>query len=130
MKLLPSILVSGSLLVALAAGGQSAGSNATARRARVHPTRLQVAAQPPDKPPFFHPLLTTEALAIAVAEPILFSIYGRENIIRQRPYRVRLLKGCWHLSGTLPGPATTVGGTFYLVIEASNCRVQTVLHTK
>ena len=63
-----------------------------------------------------------------MAEPILFSIYGQENIIRQRPYKMRLEKGVWHLSGTLP--TSTVGGTFYLVIEASNCRVQTLFYTK
>ncbi|MBF9221320.1 NTF2 fold immunity protein [Hymenobacter ruricola] len=108
-----------SQLLAFASHGQNIGSNGKAGT-----------ATPASKPPYHRPLLTTEALAIAVAEPVLFSIYGRENILRQRPYRARLTSGFWHLSGTLPAPAATVGGTFYLVIEASNCRVQTLFHSK
>ena len=130
MRIIFPILLGSNLLIAFAAHGQKTGDRVATSNSRTHSTRSQPATQPTDKPPFHHPLLTTEALAIAVAEPILFSIFGRENIIQQRPYSVRLRKGCWHLSGTLPGLATTVGGTFYLVIEASNCRVQTIFHTK
>ena len=125
MKFIFSIIVSSSLLVAFAVSGQRAGNGPASN---AHAPKPRPAAPPADKPPFFHPLLMTEAQAIAVAEPILFSIYGRENIIRERPYRAQLLKGCWHLSGTLPEAA--VGGTFYLVIEASNCRVHALFHTK
>ena len=128
MELLFLAVAGCSHLVAFASHGQNVGSKGKAGTARSQASRL--AASPTNKSPFPHPLIATEALAIAVAEPMLFSVYGRENILRQRPYRVRLTNGYWHLSGTLPAPAATVGGTFYLVIEASNCRVHTLFHTK
>ena len=130
MKFVFPFVAGSGLLVAFASGGQGVDSKATGTTPYAANARARPAATPADKPPFHHPLLTTEAIAIAVAEPILFSVYGQENIMRQRPYRAQLSKGCWHLSGTLHKPAATVGGTFYLVIEASNCRVHTLFHTK
>ena len=126
MKLTFFVLVCSSLLGAFVSDAQSSPARKAAVRTPL-PKRA-VVAKAAAKPPFFHPLITTEALAIAVAEPILFSIYGPENIKQQRPYRVHLVDGCWQLSGTLP--EATVGGTFYIVIEASNCRVLTLFHTK
>jgi hypothetical protein len=80
------------------------------------------------KAPFYKPLLPTKAVAIAVTEPLLFSIYGKENIIRQRPYEVYLINGFWYLSGTLPQDMD--GGTFELVVEAKNGRVVELTHGK
>ncbi|WP_204378335.1 hypothetical protein [Hymenobacter lapidarius] len=40
--------------------------------------------------PFYKSLLPTKAVATAMMEPLLFSIYGKGNIIRQRPYEVYL----------------------------------------
>ena len=37
-------------------------------------------------PPHHKALLTSKEVAIAVAEPILFNTYGKDNIVRQRPY--------------------------------------------
>lgn len=128
MKFIFLLLASSSLLLAFNSCGQSIGNNPTAGAEHAPRPKPRLPAPSATKPPFFHPLLQTKASAIAVAEPILFSIYGQENIIRQRPYKVWLEKGAWYLSGTLP--ASAVGGTFYLVIEASNCRVQTLFHTK
>ena len=78
--------------------------------------------------PFYKPLLPTKAVAIAVAEPLLFSIYGKESIIQQRPYEAYLINGFWYLAGTLP--QNMVGGTFELVVEAKNGRVVELTHGK
>jgi hypothetical protein len=78
--------------------------------------------------PFYNPLLPTKAVAIAVAEPLLFSIYGKETIIRQRPYEAYLINGFWYLAGTLPQDMD--GGTFELVVEAKNGRVVELTHGK
>ncbi|SDY82866.1 NTF2 fold immunity protein [Hymenobacter psychrophilus] len=61
-------------------------------------------------------------------EPLLFSIYGKENIIRQRPYEVYLINGFWYLAGTLPDDM--LGGTFELIVEAQNGRVVELTHGK
>jgi len=39
--------------------------------------------------------------AIAVVEPILFKIYGKDQIIGERPYLIDLVDGYWIVSGTL-----------------------------
>lgn len=79
-------------------------------------------------PPHHKALLTSKEVAIAVAEPILFNIYGKENIVRQRPYEVYLIDGFWYITGTIP--KDWMGGTFEIVIDASNSRVLDVTHGK
>lgn len=73
-------------------------------------------------------LLKTSAAAIAVAEPILFSIYGKPSIVRQRPYEVYSIDGYWYISGTLP--SNWDGGVFEIIIKAGNCQVIEVTHGK
>jgi len=66
------------------------------------------------------------ATAIAVAEPILFKIYSRDMIIREKPYSVSLVDGYWILTGSLPKLA--VGGTFFIVLSAKDGRVIKLTH--
>jgi hypothetical protein len=40
--------------------------------------------------------------AISIAEPILFSVYGKDNIIGERPYKIYFIDNYWVINGTLP----------------------------
>jgi len=73
-------------------------------------------------------LLPTKAVAIAVAEPVLFNIYGKQQIVQERPYEAYLINGYWYISGTLPEEYE--GGTFEIIIEANNGRVVHLIHDK
>ena len=66
--------------------------------------------------------------AIAIAEPLLFSIYGRKNIISQRPYDIYQIDNYWVLSGTLP--KDSAGGTFLIITDDRNGKVVRVTHGK
>lgn len=66
--------------------------------------------------------------AISVAEPILFGIYGKDNIVNQKPYEINLIDSCWILSGTLP--KNMVGGTFFIIIDARNSKIIKITHGK
>ena len=52
--------------------------------------------------PFYDTLIKDKVTAIGVAEPILFKIYGKKNIISERPYECYLVDGYWYICGTLP----------------------------
>lgn len=78
--------------------------------------------------PLPKPLLPTKAVAIATIEPVLFSIYGKNNIIRQRPYEAYLINGTWYISGTLP--EHSLGGVFKMIVDANNSRVIYLTHGK
>jgi hypothetical protein len=66
--------------------------------------------------------------AISVAEPVLFSIYGKDNIIRQRPYETYFIDQYWIISGTLP--EKSVGGTFLIIMDARNNQIIKITHGK
>ena len=66
--------------------------------------------------------------AIAVAEQILFRIYGKDQIIGEKPYTVKLVDGYWFLSGSLP--KGWVGGVFSIIISAKDGRVIRLMHGK
>ena len=38
-------------------------------------------------------------MGIAITEPILFGIYGKNNIIEERPYEYYMIDGYWYISG-------------------------------
>ena len=66
--------------------------------------------------------------AINVAEPILFSIYGKDNITKQRPYETYFIDNYWLLKGTLP--KGYIGGTFLIILNSSNGRIVKITHGK
>jgi NTF2 fold immunity protein len=78
--------------------------------------------------PFYDTLITDNETAIAVAEPILFKIYGKDNIISERPYEIYLLDGYWFISGTLPNGFK--GGTFEIIMNSKNGQVIKLIHEK
>ena len=73
-------------------------------------------------------LLNNEKTAVAVAETILFNIYGKKTIESEKPYHVRLENGCWHISGNLP--EGYVGGVFSIVLNAQDGKAVVFPHGK
>ncbi len=73
-------------------------------------------------------IIKNEETAISVVEPILFSIYGKENIINQRPYRTSNVKDYWIIEGTLP--KDYLGGTFLIIIDSRNGEIIKITHGK
>src|SRR5688572_9458028 len=46
-------------------------------------------------------ILNTKEKSIQLAEWILFDIYGKKRIKKQRPYKTHLIDGFWIIRGTL-----------------------------
>ena len=66
--------------------------------------------------------------AINVAEPILFSIYGKDNITKQQPYEIYFIDNYWLITGTLPSGLK--GGTFLIIIDSRDSKVIRITHGK
>jgi len=66
--------------------------------------------------------------AVSVAEPILFSIYGKEHIMGERPYEIYHIDNYWVLSGTLTEDFK--GGTFLIIIDDRDSKVIRITHGK
>lgn len=66
--------------------------------------------------------------AVDVAENILFNIYGKENIIQQRPYNLNFIDGYYIIEGTLP--KNTLGGTFLIIINSKDGKIIKLTHGK
>ena len=67
---------------------------------------------------------TAETVAIAVLTPI----YGKSNILRQRPFQVNLRDDIWTVRGTLPHHM--VGGVAEIRISKTTGEILRVIHTK
>jgi len=78
--------------------------------------------------PFYDTLIKDKKTAIAVAEPILFKIYGQKNITEQRPYECYIIDGYWYISGTLP--ENSMGGVFEIIISSKDAKVVKLVHGK
>lgn len=70
--------------------------------------------------------INDEVSAISVAEPILFSSYGKENILKQRPYRIGKVQNYWVIYGSHPKPQ--IGGVFEIIINSKTGRIVKVTH--
>jgi hypothetical protein len=66
--------------------------------------------------------------ATTIAESILFGIYGKGNIIKQKPYEIYHLENYWLLTGTLPSGWD--GGTFLIIIDDRNSQIIKITHGK
>jgi hypothetical protein len=66
--------------------------------------------------------------AIGVAEPILFSVYGKDEIIGERPYKIFLIDNYWVINGTLPKDC--IGGVFLIIIDSRNSKIIKIIHGK
>jgi len=74
------------------------------------------------------PILTKEEKVIEYAEMILWDIYGKKRIKKQKPYNVYLIDKYWFLKGTLPKGMK--GGTFMIIIDSRNYKVIRLTHGK
>jgi NTF2 fold immunity protein len=73
-------------------------------------------------------IIKDSVTALNVAEPILFSIYGKDNITKQRPYEIYLIDNYWVIGGTLP--KEYLGGTFLIIIDSRDCKIIRITHRK
>jgi hypothetical protein len=73
-------------------------------------------------------IIPDKETAVAVAEPILFKIYGKEQIVGEKPYQVVLVEGYWVVSGTLP--KGWLGGVFSIALSAETGKVIILTHGK
>jgi hypothetical protein len=73
-------------------------------------------------------IIKDSSTAVKIVEPILFSIYGKENIENQKPYETYLIENYWIITGTLP--KGMLGGTFLIIIDARNSKVLKISHGK
>jgi hypothetical protein len=78
--------------------------------------------------PFYDTLITDTETAIAVAEPILFKYYGKQEIESERPYQISRIDGYWYMTGSLPEGYK--GGTFIIIINSLNGQVIRLIHGK
>lgn len=66
--------------------------------------------------------------AVKIAETILFDIYGKQNIEKQKPYEIYFLDQYWIISGTLP--ENYKGGTFLIIIDSRNSKILKITYGK
>ncbi|SRR5258706_10188705 len=78
--------------------------------------------------PFYDTLIKDNHTAIAVVEPILFKIYGKEQITNERPYECYLIDCYWYISGTLP--KGSLGGVFEVIVSAKDGMIIKLTHGK
>lgn len=76
---------------------------------------------------FKKPIIKDSTTAVAVVEPILFGIYGKDNILSQKPYSIHHVDNYWLISGTLHGGH---GGTFFIIIDAMDNKIIRITHGK
>jgi NTF2 fold immunity protein len=73
-------------------------------------------------------LIQDSVTAIGIAEPILFSIYGKEAIAVQQPYECYFIDNYWIVFGTRK--IDELGGTFLIIIDARNAEIIRITHYK
>jgi hypothetical protein len=73
-------------------------------------------------------VIADKETAIIVAEAILFKIYGKDKITKQRPYEINQIDNYWVLNGTLP--KNMLGGTFLIIINSTNGQIVKLTHGK
>lgn len=70
-------------------------------------------------------ILKDGAVAIEVAEAILFNKYGKENIVKQRPYFIIPVKNnYWVIEGKRP--KNSKEAVFFIILDARNAKVLNV----
>ncbi len=82
----------------------------------------------PERQVLVDEVITNKKTAVTISETILFEIYGKENIISQRPYEINKIDGYWVLNGTLP--QNMKGGTFLIILNSKNGQIIKLKHGK
>ncbi|MFA7617193.1 MAG: NTF2 fold immunity protein [Weeksellaceae bacterium] len=73
-------------------------------------------------------IIKSEESLLKIIEPVLFDIYGKENIERQKPYEINDFENYYVVSGTMETGRS--GGTFLLIIDKRNCQILKITHGK
>ena len=73
-------------------------------------------------------LIKDRSKAIGFAESVLFDIYGKKQITSEKPYHACYVDNYWIISGSLREGWD--GGTFLIVIDATNYRIVRITHGK
>jgi len=73
-------------------------------------------------------LIHNKEKMISLAEPILFDIYGKQNILNEKPYEIYQIGDYMIMMGTLR--KGYVGGVFSIAINRYNCEVIGISHGK
>jgi len=77
---------------------------------------------------FNKPIIRDSVTAVSVVEPILFGIYGKEIILRQKPYSIFHIDNYWVISGSLPNGS--LGGVFLIIIDEKDSKAIRITHGK
>lgn len=73
-------------------------------------------------------VISDSQTAVDVAEIVLFKIYGKNNIIKQRPYDVNFTENHYVINGTLP--QNMKGGTFLIILNSKDGKIIKLTHGK
>ena len=73
-------------------------------------------------------MIKSPSIAVAIAEPILFDLFGKAQILQEKPYEVYLINGYWYISGTIP--KGWKGGGFEIIFSAKDGKIIRVTHYK
>jgi len=72
-------------------------------------------------------LVPDQKTAIAIAEAVLFHVYGEKAIREQRPYIVKHIRDKWIIDGA-PPPRGMAGGSFHIIISQRDGRILEITH--
>jgi hypothetical protein len=72
-------------------------------------------------------IIKDEATATKISETILFSIYGEDQILDEKPYEINKIEKYWILTGTLK---YDFGGVFLIILDATDGKVIRITHGK
>ena len=80
----------------------------------------------------FDTLIKNKELALAIAEPILFNVFGKKDIESKLPYHCELSNGNWSIwvSPTQKDNVIVFGGTNGIIMRAINGEIISLIRTK
>ena len=73
-------------------------------------------------------IIKSNEILVKIVEPILFEIYGKNNIEKQKPYEINDFENYYVMNGTLE--KGNIGGTFLLIIDKRNSQILKITHGK
>ena len=66
-------------------------------------------------------LIDDKETALSIAEVILFKIYGKEEMKKQKPFEIYKDQSHWIIMGTLPN--TAFGSTALCILDSRNAKI-------
>ena len=73
-------------------------------------------------------LLETDSIALIISEIIVNHKFGRDKILKQKPFLLQSLPETWIVKGSLS--KGVLGGVFLIEIQKKDCRVLQIIHEK